>query len=207
MTQKHSLVILAVALLLCCTLCGCQTKREKEVYVPEDEWTGLQTDAYVEYMVENKQMYAKLFPDGGEIRPHGMSNYPVHPLERFEFRMEKETYSLSELEHDDVIYYMFRFIKDPDSDAVEYATIYHDVLLERYNGTEWERLIYVPQFFEYSIEPLISWWGEIRSREEMSVRPIELSRLATRITPGKYRAVACVNDENGLLYAEFEVVE
>ena len=54
MTQKHSLVILAVALLLCCTLCGCQTKREKEVYVPEDEWTGLQTDAYVEYMVEKE---------------------------------------------------------------------------------------------------------------------------------------------------------
>lgn len=160
--------------------------RERTKYIPEKEWTGLETREY--------SMYDHLLVSAYETgNPDPIFETPVDPdfdLTQIHLQKDQERYSLC---------------TDPGISVVmtngtaEDVAVGERINLERWNGSSWDRMIITYHYMVPASDTGTLPAGESR---EYTLR---FADSITVLTPGKYRAVAYVNGE--AVYAEFELTE
>ena len=181
-----ALILLTVA--VCLALPGLLPRNEDYYYVPEREWSGLETRAYDELY----GLYVSSF-ETGSPDPEYDSMAPVNvDMSQILFISQKEQYSLRE---DAKI----ALLAENTSAETLNASIMLN--LEQWDGTRWNRMIMSRTFAVLSEESLEF---DLSSGENWACE-IEFADVITVLTPGKYRAVAYINYEP--VYAEFELVE
>ena len=160
--------------------------RERTKYIPEKEWSGLETREYA----KQDHLLVSMYETGN---PDPVFETPADPdldLTQIHLQKDQEQYSLR---------------ADPDISVVMTNASAKDVAvgkrinLERWNGASWDRMIIT---FNYMVpESDIGTLPAGESREYT----VRFEDSITVLTPGKYRAVAYVNGE--AVYTEFELTE
>ena len=164
-------------------------------YVPESEWSGLETRAYDDrnyidwgYIASHPEGT----PDPKPYRPEDIvDSYDIYNVSA---SAEKTRYSLKE---DNAVKIVLTYSAAGLSDRIPYD---YYLNIDRWNGTEWERMLYVPK----SLQTAVARSQYIKPGESIT-KSIVLSDVITKLTPGTYRAIAYFNYRP--VYAEFELTE
>lgn len=163
-------------------------------YIPADEWTGLETNAYHENGLNMEAAEAaRLYPQGSPD-PERMRHEPVmdYDLSQIVFKTQKEQYSLD----DDCVIAELTLRADSKYDKVYY---YYSVNVERWNGSDWDRLILPLRMKGAALAIPYVERGQTATLEWHPYWTV------TKLTPGRYRIVGYVDYVP--VYAEFEFVE
>ena len=163
-------------------------------YLPEEEWEGLETSAYDNpdpAFVSYVQRHPQGTPDPDYVKQGTVPYVTV--------KTERAQYSLSQ---DEGIKIMVSYEKaENGAEQKEKIGVHYIYNLERWNGTGWERLLYVTNKL---------YWDRVYAYSilypgEMLEEDMGFGSCATLLTPGQYRAVVYVS--NTICYAEFELTE
>lgn len=167
-------------------------------YVPENKWSGLETNAY-DGRDPAVWGYVASHPEGTpDPKPSrqgvGSVSYDINNISA---RTEKEQYSL---QNDATIIVTASYSENGLFDEIYYD--YH-ANLERWNGTEWERMLYVPESLLLSFAHY-----QVIERGKTITKGIQLPSVVTKLVPGKYRAILYFGYfDYHPVYAEFELTE
>ena len=163
-------------------------------YLPPEEWKGLETSAYRNLdpaFVNYVHAHPQGTPDPDYIVQGTVPGITVET--------DRTQYSLS---RDQEITVRISYTQAADvAEQTDTAYINRIMNLERWNGTEWERMLYVTSdlYLEAARAPHTVSVGNSFEKE------MSLGECVTLLKPGKYRVVVYVN---GIaLYAEFELTE
>lgn len=163
-------------------------------YLPSEEWKGLETSAYRNLdpaFVNYVHAHPQGTPDPDYIVQGTVPGITVET--------ERTQYSLS---RDQEIIVQISYAGTTDvTGQMDLAYIDRIMNLERWNGTEWERMLYVTSdlYLDVARAPHTVSVGNSFEKE------MSLGECVTLLKPGKYRVVVYVN--NTALYAEFELAE
>lgn len=164
-------------------------------YVAWDEWVGEETEAYDLKYAWYVSMCATGSPDPTGAAPEGFYADPY--VVRFE--SEKKDYSISA---DSTAKLTMTRLASGNQDADgNLIYVHQEINMERWNGVEWDRMIST----QFAAVPNDTAKDQYMALEDTRESYLDLDRIVTVLTPGKYRAVAYINYEP--VYAEFELVE
>ena len=176
-------------------------RRDDDHYIREKEWLGLETTNYSPLFVSKEYIRSVMTgtPDleptpSDEDIPLADASVILCVSDQNQISLQKTAEARITLTH-----------TCSDGESIPIRTTPN---LERWNGAEWERLIYVDQRFILSDDQLVSM---LLPGEAVSV-PLIFEYSVTKLTPGKYRAVIYVGYAEQSapytkLYAEFELTE
>ena len=167
-------------------------------YVPENEWSGLETKAY-DGRSPAVWGYVASHPEGTpDPKPSRQGVASVsYDINNISARTEKEQYSL---QNDATIIITASYAENGLFDEIYYD--YH-VNLDRWNGTEWERMLYVP-------DSLLTAFAhyQVIERGKTITKGIYLPAVVTKLVSGRYRAILYFGySDYQPVYAEFELTE
>lgn len=163
-------------------------------YIPAAEWTGLETVAYHEDGLNIEAHSAVLqYPQGSpDPKRYRHEQVWAYDLSQVVFKTQKEQYSLD----DDCVIAELTLRADSKYDKVYY---YYSVNVERWNGSDWDRLILPLRMKGAALAIPYVERGQTATLEWHPYWTV------TKLTPGRYRIVGYVDYVP--VYAEFEFVE
>ena len=163
-------------------------------YLPEEEWNGLETRAY-ENLDPAFVAYVHNHPQGTPD-PEGVKQGTVSGIL---CETDRAQYSIS---RDRTLTIQVSYLNSEQQLEQEKSIYVSRVVnLDRWNGSEWERLLYVPE--ELYID--IAYAPHILTANEAIEMTVSLDSVVTALRPSKYRAILYVGGIS--VYAEFELVE
>lgn len=163
-------------------------------YIPADEWTGLETNAYHENGLNIEAAEAARHYPHGSPDPERQRHEPVrgYDLSRITFKTQKAQYSLD----DDYVVAELTLRADSEYEKVYY---HYQINVERWNGCSWDRLI-LPSHMRAA-----DWAIPYVERGQTGILKWNPHKAVTKVTPGRYRIVGYVDYVP--VYAEFEMTE
>ena len=174
-------------------------RADQDKYVPRKDWTGLET---TDYSLWNREIIAGMMTGTPDPVPDQIIEEAAKAdLSAIVCKTDCDRISMRETAEITVT-----LTHTAEEGAA--VPVYRIPNIERWNGTEWERLIYLPvQPSMDGVEPIVI----LMPGETVSVS-LRLAESVTRLTVGKYRAVVYIGYENdntsyAKCYAEFELTE
>ena len=195
-------ILLLIAMMFLLTSCQDTDKKTNEYsnsYVPKDKWEGLETREYPCYD-DVIQAYVLAYEKTGTPDPQPKEDAGVNS-ENFQVvcKTTETTYSLANL---DLVTVEVTNIKSGNNTAQNDIQLHYHLNIERWNGVNWERLLFIPRHLYTNVESQVQ---QTVSVGETAKETLATKNIITALTPGKYRLVAYVNYQP--VYAEFELTE
>lgn len=203
--MKQTLLIVALFILAICFFHSSifeqmNETRNNDYYIPKKKWSGLETTDYSALFVKEQIQSMMTGTPDPEPKP-AEGDVLLADASVISCMAEKNIVSLQEKTK------LAITLTHTQAEGKS-IPIYKTPNLERWSGTEWERLIYVNQQISIGdYDPVLM----LSPGETVSV-PLVFEYSATKLIPGKYRAVIYVgyksqNAPYEKLYAEFELTE